>query len=443
MKSIAPHIQSCRIAVPFFWLKYFTACLVFFSVVSGVDAYPHGSMPATISQQDAVEAWNDFKTHGLTSDRTPGPNMLRTSLEGVFSGNTAGEFQAWSLIMAVAHDDHETAQKLWNYCKHYIPSQKAGLVPWLIKGPDEPSNWSVGDACFDYAIALDMAARKWPKYVDDEGKTWADWAEKYINSIYAFYRAIETNPASPNAISGKGYDTDTHLYARGRDEHYYLHYSPYGYLKNWQARTGNRNWTEQVGDLSSVYETEIGLQRWNLSSYYGEETAVNNTKWPLHQVRKDGTPADDMANVYDSPWNVFNHDSGRVTLRAAHAYLNYGDSHGAKMMRLIADRFLEETGGDPTRVRTGYKGIDDGARGWGAPNSWMIGNAAVAAMVDEEYRPMLDSMAQALADYDPATSKRPGLYRIGKAYYLMHLVGLMDFRIEGAAKIDRVDAIEQ
>jgi hypothetical protein len=113
------------------------------------------------------------------------------------------------------------------------------------------------------------------------------------------------------------------------------------------------------------------------------------------------------------------------------------------MMRFIADRFWAEMGGNPALIRTGYKGIGGGAGGWGAPNSWMIGNAAVAAMVDEEYRPMLDNMARALADYDPDTGKRPELYRIGKAYYLMHLVGLMDFRIEGAAKIDRVDAIEQ
>lgn len=411
--------------------------LVVYAVELRGEEYPYGIFPQSVTAEDAREAWESFKEEGLTSEGTPGPNMLRQSFPGIFDGDTAGEFQAWVLILAVMHDDHETAQRVWNYCKHFIPDQRAGLVPWRISGSGRIYPMNVGDACFDYAIALDVAARKWPDYRDDEGKSWADWAEYYINQIYEYYPAKRTNPESPNAISGKGYNPKMRAFHHGADEHYYLHYSPYGYLRNWQDRTGNRNWMERVGDLESVYEAEINLQRPTLAKYYGDATE-NPFSWPPHQVRKNGRPANDMIHRrYDSGWNMFNWGAGRITARANHAFTNYGDAHGAKMLRFLAERFYEETGGDPAKIRHGYRMGDmqtgeirpngPGSSGWGEPNIYHIGHAAMAAMVDEQYRDMLERMAQALKDFDTEGEPLP---RLGQAYYLLHLTGGMDFRIE-------------
>ena len=384
-----------------------------------------GVLPDTVTAEDARNAWERFKRQGLTSANTPGPNMLRQ----FWRDDTRGEYQAWALILAVMHDDHEVARKLWNFCKHYIPDQRDGLVPWLIpRNPHAPRGMNVADADFDYAIALDMAARKWPDYVDDEGKTWADWAQYYINRIYDTQRARAVNPESPNAISGKGFDRSRQAYAGGADEHYYLHYSPYGYFRNWQDRTGNRNWTEAVDGLESVYEAEIKLQRPTLAKYYGE-ASENPHCWPPHQVRKDGSPADDMTARYDSGWNMFNWGPGRITARANHAYTNYGDAHAEKMLRYLADRFLAETEGDPAEIRTGYRmGHERGAgcQGWGEPNLWHVGHAAMAAMVDEQYRDMLDRMSEALKEADTEGDPHENL---AQAYYLLHLSGGMDFRI--------------
>jgi hypothetical protein len=384
-----------------------------------------GVLPTTVKTEDARNAWEQFKRQGLTSEHTPGPNMLRQ----FWNDDTRGEYQAWALVMAVMHDDHETAQKLWNFCKHYIPKQRAGLVPWLIRtDPGNAAGGNVGDADCDYAIALDIAARKWPDYRDDEGKSWADWATYYINRIYDTQRARATNPDSPNAISGKGFDRSHRAYARGADEHYYLHYGSYGYFRNWQDRTGNRNWTQAVDGLESVYDAEINLQKPTLAKYYGE-AEENPHCWPPHQVRKDGSPASDMTAKYDSGWNMFNWGPGRIAARANHAYTNYGDAHAEKMLRFLADRFLAETQGDPAKIRTGYRmGAARGAgcQGWGDPNLWHIGHAAMAAMVDEKYRDMLDRMSAALKDADTQGDPQQNL---AQAFYLLHLTGGMDFRI--------------
>jgi len=403
----------------------------------------YGQAPTTVTEEDADAAWENFKEIGLTPEYTQQPDrMLRALMPLGYGLSTAGEFQAWALILAVMHDEPETAQKLWNFSKQYIPEQRRGLVPWLIKqDPNKFAGSNVADADYDYAIALDMAARKWPDFRftgDDTEKmgelanlSWGEWAEYYIDRIYDTMRAKNTNPESPNAITGKGYDTSRKAYAGGRDEHYYLHYSPYGYFKNWTDRTGEPNWLEPVGELESVYEAEIALQRPTLQKYYGV-AEVDLYCWPPHQVRKDGMLADDLINKYDSGATNFNWGAGRITARANHAYTNYGDAHAEKMMRFIADRFWEETGGDPAKIRKGYRvntvdGKAKGCGGWGDPDILHVGHAALASMVDEQYADMRDRMALALAEAD--TSDDPSR-ALGQAYYLLHMTGGMDFRIE-------------
>lgn len=403
----------------------------------------HGNYPDTVTQQDARDAWEYFKEQYLDAEATPGPDMLRAYWQGYGAPSTMGEFQGWALVLAVMHDDQETARKLWNFSKYYIPGQRDGLVPWLIKAPDDAAGSNVGDADFDYAIALDVAARKWPDFRfddDDEhfgelaDRSWGEWAEYYINRIYETQRARATNPESPNAISGKGFDTSRRAYARGRDEHYYLHYSPYGYLQNWAERTGNRNWVEPVGDLESVYEAEINLQKPTLAKYYG----LSDTHpycWPPHQVRKDGRAADDLINKYDSGWNLFNWGPGRITARACHAYLNSRDEHGEKMLRFLAERFLETSGGNPEGIKKGYrmdaylKGDPFGAgcNGWGDPNLFHVGHAAMSFMVDPQYQDELNRYSAYMLSMD--TTDKPA-WALGKAYYLLHLTGMMDYRIE-------------
>ena len=160
----------------------------------------YGILPSNADPAVALQAWNAFKTQGLTAQHTPGPNMLRQ----FWKEETRGEYQAWALVLAVMHNDHETAKKLWNFCEYYVPRQSRGMIPWRIYQDPDTFEGPVIDADVDYAIALDMAARKWPDYKDDQGKSWHDWAVYYINSIYDYRRAITVNPQSPNAITGKG-----------------------------------------------------------------------------------------------------------------------------------------------------------------------------------------------------------------------------------------------
>ncbi|MFW6327598.1 MAG: glycosyl hydrolase family 8 [Bacteroidota bacterium] len=406
----------------FTYLKLALATIfLFIEISTSFGNIRHGILLTNADQQDAIDAYQQFK-QGLTSQHTADPSSM---LRHYRKTKTRGEYQSWSLIMAVMFDDLETAEKLWNFCKYYIPRQNYGMVPWLIKkNYDSFGGHSVGDADFDYCIALDMAARKWPDWVGDDGHDWDYWAKYYINQVYEVKRSVVDDPSSINALSGKKIGDV--------DEHYYLHYSPYGYLNNWRDRTGQKNWTEEVDGLESVYDAEINLQKITLAKYYG--TSQDNLYcWPPHQVRKDGYAADDLTKKYDSGWNMMNWGPSRITLRACHAYINNGDAHGAKMMRFMADRWWEETDGDPAKIKFGYSLNKCG--GWGDPTAWMIGGAAVVSMVDEQYRPMLDNMYDALVNLNVSGDRHA---QLAKAYYLMHLTGLMDFAIGSCQSVTGV-----
>ena len=172
-----------------------------------------------------------------------------------------------------------------------------------------------------------------------------------------------------------------------------------------------------------MYEAEINLQKPTLAKYYAAASS-DPYCWPPHQVRKTGLAADDLSKRYDSGWNMMNWGPARICARACHAYINNGDAHAEKMMRFLAERWMEETGGDPARIRLGYK--LDGCAGWGDATAWMLGSAAMVAMVSEQYRLMLDRMYDALVAFDVVDDPHAAL---AKAYYLMHLTGLMDFSV--------------
>lgn len=447
-------------------LIYSLLLLVLTSSQTAWSITTNGIYPTTIDQQDAVAAWNSFKNDWLDSANTPDPtSMLRQYWQSSGVYDTRGEYQAWALVMAVMHDDHATAQKLWNFAKHYIPDQSDGFVPWKIEGPNAPAGSNVGDADFDYAIALDIAARKWPDFRFDDSAheshlenfanwTWGDWADYYITRIYDKSRWNLYNERRqqlgmtllPNAITGKGDNPDRQVYSGGYDYHAYLHYSPYGFLENWEERSGIANWTQSIGSLESVYQAEIELQKPTLAKFYGDASS-NPFCWPPHQVREDGSPASDLTKKYDSGWNLFNWGPGRITHRAAHAYLNTADAHAEKMLRFLAERFLETSGGDPSGVRTGYKmdayldgdPLGNGCNGWGDPDLFHVGHAAMAFMVDPVYQAELDLFSDYLNAMSPGSDK--GNWSLGKAYYLMHLTGMMDYRIGIEVPADTVSIL--
>ena len=382
------------------------------------ESFLNGKLAASASKKHAVDAWENFKKAGLTSDYTPNPDKM---LRQFWNADTRGEYHSWALIMAVSHGELETAEKLWNFCRYYIPLQDRGMIPWLIqKDYKTYAGSNVTDADLDYAIALDMAARKWPEWNGDDGKSWGDWAEYYIGAIYNNSRAILENPGSPNAVSGKYMDPDGPH--KGVDEHYYLHYSGYGYFKNFSERTGQKNWIERTDGLESVYEAEINLQKKTLAKYYGE-SAKNPYCWPPHQVRKNGGAANDLTKKYDSGWSFFGWGPARICARAAHAFLNYGDPHAEKMMTFLADRWKEETNGDPSLVRKGYS--LENCSGWENQSAWMLGSAAMVSMVSDKYQNQLDHFYDALVNLETESPHD----KLAKAYYLLVLNGMMDFNL--------------
>jgi hypothetical protein len=253
-------------------------------------------------------------------------------------------------------------------------------------------------------------------------------------------------PLLPNAISGKGANPDAQAYAAGDDYHAYLHYSPYGFLQNWAEQSGIANWVESTGSLESVYSAETNLQRRTLAKWYGDATA-DPFSWPPHQVREDGRPASDLSGKYDSGWDIFNWGAGRITHRASHAFLNTGDAHAEKMLRFLAQRFKTVTGGSPAAIKRGYRmdaylsgnPLGGGSAGWGSTELFHVGHAALAFMVDPVYQADLNNFAAYLAAMNTQTGD--GRWLIGKAYYLMHLTGLMDYRINVSVPHDIIGVL--
>jgi len=239
--------------------------------------YPYGIIPTMASSQDVDDSYEELRD-ALTEVDLEGKPSLR-----VTDGDTKTEYQSFAMIAAALNEDSITFEKLWNWVKYHsdLNTSHNNMYPWRILEVGELRG-PVADGDTDIAIALDLAARRWPNWTDGQ-YDWDYYAKDYIDKIYDHTRAVSLNADSPNVLGGKRIGHPT-------DEHYYIHYQAYGYYNNYRDRTEESNWTNTGTEMPSVFQTTVDMQRKILGKYYSDEN-TNPYYWPPHQVDKNGEVA--------------------------------------------------------------------------------------------------------------------------------------------------------
>ncbi len=125
---------------------------------------PYGFAPATVSWDDAVRAYEDWKAVHLEDC---GGGVYRVPWENARLDATVSEGIGYGMLLTVAHDDRTAFDGLFAY--YDMALDEYGLMHWLRYGCDAhweqkyneyPDN-AASDADLDVAMALLMASCKW------------------------------------------------------------------------------------------------------------------------------------------------------------------------------------------------------------------------------------------------------------------------------------------
>jgi endo-1,4-beta-D-glucanase Y len=146
---------------------------------------PHCSYPEAAHHNDAVRAFQAFKSEIITRDGARG--FARTQRPDTPDGvphSTVSEGIAYAMLIAVMVDEQPLFDDCWCYAQCFL--NKSGLMDWYI-APDGEHTLGLGaatDADEDMAWALCMADRQW----GGRGacrETYVDSARRLIDAIYA------------------------------------------------------------------------------------------------------------------------------------------------------------------------------------------------------------------------------------------------------------------
>jgi endo-1,4-beta-D-glucanase Y len=120
--------------------------------------YEYGIVPTNASQQDAIDAYNAWKTNYVESCSGDRYRVLFGPDENY---NTVSEGIAYGMILSVYASDKTLFDGLWAYYKQFKNGN--GVMDWKISGCDGGvvSTGAATDAELDAAMALIIAAEQW------------------------------------------------------------------------------------------------------------------------------------------------------------------------------------------------------------------------------------------------------------------------------------------
>lgn len=256
--------------------------------------YPHGFVPTTITSADADAAYAHWKEHWLVSC----PDGVYR-VEWDTANHTVSEGIAYGMLLAVAHDDREVFDGLWQYYKNN--RNQNGFMHWRRVGCeggqfDQNSNNGASDADLDAAMALVMAECRWgSEYGADATSLIAALLEhqtieenglmlllpgddKYafssgncLNSSYfapAYYRVFAERPSTSSA--------DRERWTRLADDSYVLiermAHPTTGLVPNWAEADGSSSPSGPSGcpwyNLPHTYGADAIRTPWRVSTDY-------------------------------------------------------------------------------------------------------------------------------------------------------------------------------
>ena len=333
--------------------------------------------PANANVTDAQRALQAWRSEIVTADGACG--YLRTRRPDTPDGHvnsTVSEGIAYGMIIAVATDDQPLFDGLWKYALYW--SNKNGLMDWYI-APDGSRTLGVGgatDSDEDMAWALVMAHRQWGGS-GSLGEPYLRHAKRQIERVWEF----EVDHGKYDGMLLPGDDW------RGRNVFNPSYFAPNQYRVFGEVSGNVAGWTKVIDRGYEVLENSLNARNQN----------QNNGLVPAW-CDCDGTPVE----AFPSAMMNYQYDSARTPFRIGQDYIYNRDPRAKRYLERVS-AFFAKVG--PAQIVDGYTLAGEAAPDPNAPrpnpgSAVFVGSAAVGAMFDARYAPLVDGAYARVAKGD-------------------------------------------
>ena len=354
----------------------YTAVSSTVSTVAGGLGYPFGShqtayvagvKPTSASQaaQDAVirTQYDNWKARGVQAACGGYAVTFNSSYLTVSEG--AGYGMLLSALMA-GHDSE--ARKLFDGLFRVVRSHPAyntgypALMDWRVNTncSSAGDGWNAMDGDLDIAMALLMADKQW-------GSSGTVNYQAEALSTIAALKAFNMTP--------DGFTKGLPNAANNRTSDYMI-----THFKAFRRATGDTFW-DQASD-KAFYLLDLMQAKYAPATGLIPDFVVNTGTNPAPSPGFIGDGNDKEGFYY---WNAC-----RLPWRLASDYVTSGDNRSRVVTGKMMDFFQSSTGGDPSRMQSGYR--LDGTSLQNYPDPAFVGPATAGAMVDARFQPFLNSL---------------------------------------------------
>jgi endo-1,4-beta-D-glucanase Y len=234
---------------------------------------------------------------------------------------TVSEGIGYGMVIAYFQDDRDAFERLWRYSRAASYASNGSLIHWKFysfeKSPIGQS--SATDADLDIATVLFLGYKRWGN-------------EQMLNdakSIAASIWNFEIEKSNNLIIPGDGGWS-------GRDNYNPSYFSPVA-IRIFKDINPENNW-QGVLDANYAWLENISA----------------NGNLVMDWADAAGQPKAPYTGVANSTYNTYYLESVRVPWRLAWDYAWYGDSRAKTILDRFARYAIDETSGDPSKIRQRY-----------------------------------------------------------------------------------------
>jgi endoglucanase len=323
--------------------------------------YAAGADPEHVRQ--SYVAW---KNELVTASGAGGHlRVRRPNSPGGEIDSTVSEGIAYGMMLAVVMDDPDLFDELWKYSQLWLDAN--GLMHWYINaaGTAALGTGAATDSDEDMAWALVMASRKW----GGSGTLSTTYLEAAQAQIARIWQHEVDHTRGDLLLAGDTWGTN-------------IIFNP-SYFAPSEYRVFGEV-TGKVVEWNRVIDTGYAVIAKSLNAMSGNATNGLVPAW----CDVDGVPKPPSTGSATN----YQYDSARTPFRIGQDYCYYGEPRAASYLAAVSDFFATLGAGN---IVDGYdldgRPRPDPATPAGSPQSAVfVGGAAVGAMHDAKYRPLLD-----------------------------------------------------
>jgi endoglucanase len=316
-------------------LRLACTCFAIF-VALGASSAPRRYAKGTILPSHRTRAQLDEDLHAYYAVwkanflKDAGPNLYRVSFGSTNPGRTVSEGQGYGMVIAALIAGHDPDAQhifdgLWRFARKYPSGTDARLMSWQVPPGDSDSAFD-GDA--DIAYALLLAHAQWGSKGDIDYRA---AAKSVIDGILASTIGPDSRlPMLGDWVNPHG-EKHNQLTTRTSDfmpEHF----------RAFLRATGNSAWARVIAETQALVTS---LQ-----------ASPGTGLVPDFVVRGAPAPAHFLEAETDGDYS---YNAGRVPWRLGIDALLNGDAVSCAQARRISEWARVATGGDPLRLRGGYR----------------------------------------------------------------------------------------